>query len=82
MFQNACIKFKTLGLTWRESGTFIGIDKTEGSVDDDYFNKVCGQWFVVHVDHVFESQSYVNIIYAVKLHRFNELKIKFENLIS
>jgi len=82
LFQNACIKFKTLGLTWRESGTFIGIDKTEGSVDDDYFNKVCGQWFVVHVDHIFEAQSYVNIIYAVKLHRFNELKIKFENSIS
>lgn len=82
LFQNACIKFKTLGLTWRESGTFIGIDKTEGSVNDDYFNKVCGQWFVVQVDHVFESQSYVNIIYAVKLHRFDELKIKFENSIS
>lgn len=79
LFQNACICFKVYGLTWRESGTFIGIDKTAGSSDNDYNNKLYGQWFVVKVDHVFEAGAYMNIIYAVKLHRHKEQKSKFNN---
>ena len=81
LFQNACICFKTYGLTWRESGTFIGIDKTEGSADNDYNNKLYGQWFVVKVDHLFEAGAYINIIYAVKLHRYDTLESKFTNII-
>jgi hypothetical protein len=79
LFQNACICFKVYGLTWRESGTFIGIDKTTGCADNDYNNKLYGQWFVVRVDHVFEAGAYLNIIYAVKLHRYKELETKFNN---
>ena len=81
LFENACVCFKTYGLTWRESGTFIGIDKTAGCADNDYNNKLYGQWFVVRVDHVFESGAYVNIIYAVKLHRHKEIEAKFDGLI-
>jgi hypothetical protein len=82
LFQNACICFKTYGLTWRESGTFIGIDKTAGCADNDYNNKLYGQWFVVKVDHLFETGAYVNVIYAVKLHRHKELTAKFENTLE
>lgn len=77
LFQNACICFKTLGLTLRESGSFIAIDKTLGSEDNDFANKLFGQWFVVRVDHVFETGSYLNVIWAVKIHRFNERKADF-----
>lgn len=82
LFQNACVCFKTLGLTWRESGTFIGIDRIQGSDNTDYANKLFGQWFVVRVDHVFEAGSYINIIYAVKMHRFNKLNAQFAKKIS
>jgi len=82
LFQNACICFKVIGLTWRESGTFIGIDKTAGSADNDYNNKLYGQWFVVKVDHIFEAGAYVNVIYAVKIHRHKQLKTKFENTLD
>ncbi len=82
LFQNACICFKVYGLTYRESGTFIGIDKTEGSADNDYNNKLYGQWLVIKVDHLFQAGAYMNIIYAVKIHRFKELKNKFENTIE
>lgn len=82
LFQNACICFKTYGLTFRESGTFIGIDKTAGSADNDFANKLFGQWFVVRVDHVFEAGAYMNVIYAIKLHRYKELKTKFNGTLS
>ena len=82
LFQNACVCFKVYGLTWRESGTFIGIDKTDGSVSNDYNNKLFGQWFVVRVDHVFEAGAYMNIIYAVKIHRFNTLLKTFDAVLE
>ena len=82
LFQNACICFKTYGLTLRESGTFIAIDKTDGCANNDYNNKLYGQWFVVRVDHLFEAGAYVNIIYAVKLHRYDVRKAIFESTID
>ena len=82
LFQNACICFKVMGLTLRESGTFIGIDKTEGCESNDYNNKLYGQWFVVKVDHLFEAGMYTNIIYAVKLHRHKEADFEFEGVIE
>lgn len=82
LFQNACIRFSVYGSTLRESGTFIGIEKTTGSVDTDYSNKLFGQWFVVSVDHIFESGTYRNVIHAVKLHRFKPRKSLFDNLLA
>jgi len=70
LFHNACITFKTFGLSLRKAGTFIGIDKVEGCRDNDYNNKVFGQWFVVKVDHIFEAGTYMNVIYAIKINRF------------
>ena len=78
LFQNACICFKTFGLTLRESGTFIGIDKADKSENTDFSNKIYGQWFVVKVEHSFEAGIYMNNIYAIKIHRFEELKKAFE----
>jgi hypothetical protein len=70
IFQNTCICFKTFGLTLRTPGSFIAIDKTAGSADNDFNNKLYGQWFVVRVDRVFEAGSFMNAIYAIKIHRF------------
>ena len=77
LFQNACIHFKTLGLSFREPGRFIGIDKTEGVDSGDFQDKFYGQWFVINVRHVFESELYYNEITAVKVHRFDSLQNKF-----
>lgn len=81
VFHNACICFKVLGLTFRESGTFIGIDRVDGCPDNDYNNKLYGQWFVVKVEHIFEAGGYANVIYAVKVHRHKPQQAKFENTI-
>ena len=79
LFQNACICFRSLGLTLRETGSFIGIDKVEGCADNDFNNKLYGQWFVIKVDHVFEAGAYMNHIYAIKMHRFADPELKFEH---
>jgi hypothetical protein len=81
LFQNACITFKTFGLTLRESGIFIGIDKTDGTENTDFNNKLYGQWFVIKVDHTFEAGTYMNVIYAIKIRRFEPPKLKLPSTI-
>lgn len=81
LFQGTSIIFQVLGLTNRESGTFISIEETDGSDNNDVANKLYGQWFVTRVEHMFQSNAYFNMIYAVKLHRFRPLINKFENTI-
>ena len=81
LLQNACICFKTLGLTLRQPGTFIAIDEANGSKDNDFSNKLYGQWFVVKVEHVFEAGAYVNNIYAIKVHRFKDATTEFPQTI-
>lgn len=81
LFQNACICFKTFGLTLRESGSFIGIDKTEGAENTDFNNKLYGQWFVIQVDHSFEAGAYMNTIYAIKIRRFTDPIIQYPSIL-
>ena len=68
-----------MGSTNREPGRFIAIDRTEGVEDGDFQNKFFGQWFVINVKHIFESEFYYNDITAIKIHSFDTLKRKFPN---
>ena len=73
LFQNTCINFTTLGLTMREPGTFIAIDRPEGSKDNTIDDKLCGQWFVINVMHTITNGAYYNNITAVKINRYQPL---------
>ena len=79
LFQNTCICFSTFGLTNREVGKIIAIDRIDGAEESDYNTKLFGQWFIVKVVHSFETGAYMNLIYAVKLHRYKTAKLKFAN---
>jgi hypothetical protein len=82
LFQNTCICFSTFGLSHREPGKIIGIDKMLPGQDvTDHTVKLFGQWFIVKVVHSFETGAYMNLIYAIKLHRFKPAKLKFPNTI-
>ena len=70
VFQNACINFRTLGLTHREPGRFIAIDKTQGVESGPFEDKFFGQWFIINIKHIFETEIYYNDITAVKIHRY------------
>jgi hypothetical protein len=81
LFHNMAINFRTLGLTSREPGRFISIDKTDGVEDGIFEDKFFGQWFIINVKHVIESELYYNDITAVKVHRFNALPLGFSDTI-
>lgn len=78
LFQNTCINFTVPGLTIREPGRFIAIDRPEGSEDNTLDDKLCGQWFVINVMHTFANGAYYNNITAVKVHRFDTINY-FDN---
>jgi hypothetical protein len=82
VFQNACVNFRTLGLPNRSAGQFIAIDKTEGVETGAFEDKFFGQWFVINVKHVFETEFYYNDITAIKIHRFDNLPVTFNNTIE
>lgn len=68
LFQNTCINFTVPGITIRQPGRFIGIDRPQGSVDNSFDDKLCGQWFTVNVTHTICNGAYMNNITAIKLH--------------
>lgn len=82
VFQNACVNFRVLGLTSREPGRFIGIDKTEGVQAGDFEDKFYGQWFIINIKHIFETEFYYNDITAIKIHRYDALPLNFVGTID
>jgi len=81
VFQNACINFRCLGSTNREPGRFVAIDKSDGIEDNNFNNKLYGQWFIINVRHVFEGGLYYNDITAVKVYRFKSLDLNLPGTI-
>lgn len=81
LFHNMAINFRTLGLTSRETGRFISIDRTDGVESGIFEDKFYGQWFIINVKHVIESELYFNDITAVKIHRFDTLPLAFNDTI-
>lgn len=81
LFQNTAINFRALGLTNREPGRFIAIDKTDGVEQGSFEDKFFGQWFVINVRHIIESEIYYNDITAVKIHRFQNKLEEFPGTI-
>lgn len=80
VFQNACINFDILGQTYREPGTFIGIDRPSGGdLQSTFDTRFCGQWFVIKVVHYFTREAYFNNITAVRIHRHTPLAVKFKD---
>lgn len=70
---SACLSFGVMGLTTRQSSTFIGLDKLHGDTDTDFDNRLLGQWYVTSVKHTFGKGTYINYITAVKPHNFKTL---------
>jgi len=81
VYHNACINFRALGLPFREPGTFIAIDKTEGVDPSAFADKFFGQWLIIDVKHVFETEMYYNDITAVKINRYAPLDPQFNDII-
>ena len=72
---NQCIIFRVKGMTFRAPCRFIGIDREIGATQNEFDNKLLGQWFVINVKHILVDEAYVNEITAVKVHSSSPLNI-------
>lgn len=69
--------FNVKGFTSRQSGKFISIDRDLGYDNNDFDDKILGQYLVTSVDHVIDSNGYHNQVictkpYLYKDQQFNE----------
>ena len=80
LFLNNCIKFRTKGVTSRQAGQFISIQR-HNTVPDNYFDdKNLGIYMIIRCEHVFVDQKYFNEIFAVKTYNYKDPKFTSQTL--
>lgn len=66
------IVFNVKGFTSRNSGKFISIDRDLGYDDNDFDDKILGQYLVTSVDHVIDTNGYHNQVIATKPYLYKD----------
>lgn len=67
IFLNQALYFQTEGLTLRQPGTFLFIDRSDSSDKNAFDDKFLGQWLINKVVHYFDSSKYITDVYANKI---------------
>lgn len=67
VFLNQALYFQTEGMTLRQPGTFIFMDRTDSSDVNLFDDKFLGQWLVNKVVHYFTNSKYITDVYANKI---------------
>lgn len=72
---NQACELTTYGLTCRTPGKFISIDRKNNlsKADNDFEDKLIGQWLLTNVTHKFTGLTYYANVAGVKMHSFKEL---------
>jgi len=76
LYLNQCIVFTVQGMTHRTSNNFIGIDRIFGETENDFDNRLLGQWYVINCKHIFIEDRYMNELTCVKIHSSGTHDIK------
>lgn len=82
IFLNNACNITIKGNTHRRTGRFFSIDRRDKYFENDYDNKVLGQYFIVNVKHRFSGETYTNEILGVKPYRFAKLSLEQKNVIK
>ena len=64
------IEFESKGTTSRRSGVWFAVDRDNMYVDNNYDNKILGQYFTTRVTHRITETEYSNTLLGVKPHLF------------
>jgi hypothetical protein len=72
VFLNQGLYFQSDGLTLRQPGTFLFVDRSDSSDINVFDDKFLGQWLINKVVHYFDSTKYVTDVYATKLDGLNK----------
>jgi len=63
---NNSIQFTVIGGIYRKAGYFIALKKKDAPGDNQFFNKILGNYFILNTQHIFNDKNYINNIIAVK----------------
>ena len=70
---NNSISFRVPGATYRQTGKFISIDRSDSTSDSAFDDKLLGIYMIVKVNHIFSDGTYNNEIVAVKTYNYRDL---------
>ena len=82
IFLNNACSVTMKGNTHRRTGRFFSIDRKDKYFENDYDNKVLGQYFIVNAVHRFKDETYTNDLLGVKPYRFAKLALEQKNVIK
>jgi hypothetical protein len=67
VFLNQALYFQSDGLTLRQPGTFLFVDRADSADRNLFDDKFLGQWLINKVVHYFDSSKYLTDVYATKI---------------
>ena len=82
IFLNNACSITTKGETYRRTGRFFSLNKTQWFFDNSYDDKILGQYFVVNVKHRFSKERYETELLGVKPYTFTDINVEREKIIE
>ena len=73
VFLNNTISVTLPGATYRQTGKFIAVERTDALESSKFDDKLLGIYLIVSVNHIFTDTSYTNEIVAVKTYNYRDL---------
>ena len=73
-FLGNAVHFPIKGMTNRQAGKIIAIERNTPYIESDFDSKLLGQYFVTSITHRISPKGYFNDIIAVKPFHFKDLK--------
>jgi hypothetical protein len=70
IMSNNIISFRVPGVTTRQAGRFIGIDRDGAMLSSKLDDKLLGIYFILEVKHIFSDAEYYNDIHCIKTYNF------------
>jgi hypothetical protein len=74
------IQFNVQGESSRRAGVWISLDRRNEYIDNEYDEKVLGQYFVTKVTHRIDINGYSNSIVGVKPYLYKQLNFNTSNI--
>lgn len=71
LYKNLTIEFTVDGISTRQAGRFISIDRDDALPTSKFDDRLLGIWFIVNVEHIFTSTTYQNKIIAIKTYNYS-----------
>lgn len=71
LYKNLTLEFIVDGISTRQAGRFISIDREDALPTSKFDDRLLGTWLIVNIEHIFSSTTYQNKIIAVKTYNYS-----------